>query len=97
MCLALSKNFSTLCAIRFLVGLAESTFFPGIQVSPIAEIPFLVTAVMKTGNDVKPPGVVRHRKLVQEGGACKESLLIPCESTSNFVCVIAKGLTLADG
>lgn len=31
MCLALSKNFSTLCAIRFLVGLAESTFYPGIQ------------------------------------------------------------------
>ncbi|KAI9441913.1 MFS general substrate transporter [Lactarius indigo] len=31
MCLALSKNFSTLCAIRFLVGLAESTFYPAIQ------------------------------------------------------------------
>lgn len=31
MCLALSKSFSTLCAIRFLVGLAESTFYPGIQ------------------------------------------------------------------
>ncbi|KAI0288707.1 MFS general substrate transporter [Russula brevipes] len=31
MCLALSKNFSTLCAIRFLVGLAESVFYPAIQ------------------------------------------------------------------
>ncbi|KAH9014762.1 MFS general substrate transporter [Lactarius pseudohatsudake] len=31
MCLALSINFSTLCAIRFLVGLAESTFYPAIQ------------------------------------------------------------------
>ena len=38
MCLALSKNFSTLCAIRFLVGLTESTFFPGIQVSPNVDI-----------------------------------------------------------
>ena len=46
MCLALSKNFSTLCAIRFLVGLAESTFFPGIQVSSNMEMPFLVAAVM---------------------------------------------------
>ncbi|KAI0253642.1 MFS general substrate transporter [Lactifluus subvellereus] len=31
LCLAVSKNFSTLCAIRFLVGLAESTFYPAIQ------------------------------------------------------------------
>ena len=46
MCLALSKNFSTLCAIRFLVGLAESTFFPGIQVSPNVEMPCFVVAVM---------------------------------------------------
>ncbi|KAI9507764.1 MFS general substrate transporter, partial [Russula earlei] len=29
--LAASKNFSTLCALRFLVGLAESTFYPAIQ------------------------------------------------------------------
>ena len=49
------------------------------------------------GNDVKPPGIVRYRKLVQKGGACKESMLVPCESISNFVRVIAKGLTLADG
>lgn len=32
MCLAASKDFSTLCAIRFFIGLAESTFFPAIQV-----------------------------------------------------------------
>ena len=38
----------------------------------------------------KPSGVVRYRKLVQKGGACKERLLIPCESISNFVCVILK-------
>ncbi|VDC07710.1 unnamed protein product [Peniophora sp. CBMAI 1063] len=31
MCLAASKNFSTLVAIRFFVGLAESTFYPAIQ------------------------------------------------------------------
>lgn len=35
LCLAMSKNFSTLCAIRFLVGLAESTFYPAMQVSPV--------------------------------------------------------------
>ena len=49
------------------------------------------------GNDVEPAGVVCYRKLVQKGGACKESMLVPCESISNFVRVIAKGLTLADG
>jgi len=32
MSLASSKNFSTLCALRFLVGLAESTFYPAMQV-----------------------------------------------------------------
>lgn len=31
MCLAGSKRFSTLIALRFLVGLAESTFYPAIQ------------------------------------------------------------------
>ncbi|KAH9985455.1 MFS general substrate transporter [Russula vinacea] len=31
MCLAASDGFSTLCAIRFFIGLAESTFFPAIQ------------------------------------------------------------------
>ncbi|OSX57572.1 hypothetical protein POSPLADRAFT_1185553 [Postia placenta MAD-698-R-SB12] len=31
MTLAASKNFSTLVAIRFFVGLAESTFYPSIQ------------------------------------------------------------------
>ncbi|KAH9916186.1 MFS general substrate transporter [Amylocystis lapponica] len=31
MCLAASTNFSTLCALRFLVGLAESSFYPAIQ------------------------------------------------------------------
>ncbi|KAI0032098.1 MFS general substrate transporter [Vararia minispora EC-137] len=31
MCLAASRNFSTLVAIRFFVGLAESTFYPAIQ------------------------------------------------------------------
>ncbi|KAF8491461.1 major facilitator superfamily domain-containing protein [Russula emetica] len=31
MCLAASKSFSTLCAVRFFIGLAESTFFPAIQ------------------------------------------------------------------
>ncbi|KAI0276188.1 MFS general substrate transporter [Russula aff. rugulosa BPL654] len=31
MCLAASKGFSTLCAVRFFIGLAESTFFPAIQ------------------------------------------------------------------
>ena len=47
MCLALSKSFSTLCAIRFLVGLAESSFYPGIQVSPNLEKTFL-DAVVRT-------------------------------------------------
>jgi predicted MFS family arabinose efflux permease len=32
LCLAASDSFSTLCAIRFFIGLAESTFFPAIQV-----------------------------------------------------------------
>ncbi|KAI0301693.1 MFS general substrate transporter [Multifurca ochricompacta] len=31
MCLATSKNFTQVCALRFLVGLAESTFYPAIQ------------------------------------------------------------------
>lgn len=34
MCLAASKNFSTVCTLRFLIGLAESTFYPAIQVGP---------------------------------------------------------------
>ena len=46
MCLALSKGFSTLCAIRFLVGLAESSFYPGIQVSPNLQILFLDAVVV---------------------------------------------------
>ncbi|THH21258.1 hypothetical protein EW146_g270 [Bondarzewia mesenterica] len=31
MCLASSKNFTTLVIVRFFVGLAESTFYPAIQ------------------------------------------------------------------
>ncbi|KAH9969935.1 major facilitator superfamily domain-containing protein [Russula compacta] len=31
MCLAAGKNFSTVCALRFLIGLAESTFYPTFQ------------------------------------------------------------------
>ena len=31
--LASSKSFTTLVVVRFFVGLAESTFYPGIQVS----------------------------------------------------------------
>ena len=46
MCLALSKNFSTLCAIRFFIGLSEASFYPGMQVSSNLEMSFLNAAIV---------------------------------------------------
>ena len=37
--LASSKSFTTLVVIRFFVGLAESTFYPGMQVSTRLHVP----------------------------------------------------------
>lgn len=53
MCLAASKNFSTLVVIRFFVGLAESTFYPAIQVSLSSQSHGLILTITLSVRDWK--------------------------------------------
>ncbi|KAH9165042.1 major facilitator superfamily domain-containing protein [Lactarius sanguifluus] len=83
MCLALSKNFLTLCTIHFLVGLAESTFYPTIQyvIGSWYKKEELVkrSCIFHTASTVGPmvSGVLQagvYNGLNNRGGGCSSSM-----------------------